>query len=236
MAELQTKPHADGQLAEAPRNAKAKCQQEAQVYEQRHASTVLAALGKKLSKHVSPGGFALYLQSVLGKAADPTDPLERMLIEELVWLHQRIGDLHMTAAGAATPELVNVLNAAVTKLAAEFRKSVLALRVYRNPMPSPQVTVIGQQNLSARDQQIALVEQPAAAPGPGKKSRDIELVSKQELLGHVEPSLPFASANCREGEPLQTQGAFARSTAETARGGIPQSALEVVHGSKNGSR
>ena len=236
MSEQKTKPHRGGLPSEPQRPLIEELQREARVYEERHAGTVLAALGTKLGKHVTPGGFAVYLQNVLAKAVDPTDPLERMLIEELVWLHQRIGDLHMTAAGAATPELVNVLNAAVTKLAAEFRKSVLALRVYRNPMPSPQVTVIGQQNLSARDQQIALVEQPAAAPGPGKKSRDIELVSKQELLGHVEPSLPFASANCREGEPLQTQGAFARSTAETARGGIPQSALEVVHGSKNGSR
>jgi hypothetical protein len=236
MSEHETQQHESDEPVDSQSQMIAQWGHEAQLYEERYATTVLSSLGKELKKHISPGGFALYRHNTLAKAGDPSDPLERMMIEQLLWMHQRIGDLHLDAARAAVPELINALNGAVTKLAAEFRKSVLALRQYRHPMPPPQqLTLIKQQNVAAGDQQIAMVDS-AAALGYGKKSTDTELINKPELLGHVEPALPFSPPNRWEVEPRETQAAHTGRTSALTRGRLGQPPLEVLNGSTNGSR
>jgi hypothetical protein len=93
-------------------------------------------------------------------AGEPRDPLERLLVEQLVLLHHAAGRLVVKAASANTPEASSLLHAAAARLFAEYRKGLLALKDYRSPAMAagPQVTVVGnvqQQNVAGM-QHVAL--------------------------------------------------------------------------------
>lgn len=83
-------------------------------------------------KTFEAGAYQKYLQKLLEESGSPTDPVQRMLIEQLALAHFRVGDLHVAAAQAQSMEAAKVLNSAAVRLQAEFRRSALALSDYRS--------------------------------------------------------------------------------------------------------
>jgi hypothetical protein len=100
-------------------------------------------------RDIAPAGY-LYgaLSGLLGPAMDvdafkafhsaflnetkPADAIERMWLEQLLLAHNVIGRLHVRAGTRENNiEEVKVFHAAAARLMAEFRRSALALQVYR---------------------------------------------------------------------------------------------------------
>lgn len=129
-----------------------------------------------------------------------------MLVEQIALAHHNIGRLHVQAARAETIQQANAYNSAAARLLAEFRRSVLALKSYREPPTTRQVTVVQQQNV-AENQQVAFVNHQHEASGDQKNNRDIKLGDiRQEVIDYDEEREPFAkSTPCcsREEEPIE---------------------------------
>jgi hypothetical protein len=147
-----------------------------------------------------------YRDQVVGAAADP---VEKMMVEQLLWAHHRLGHLHGAAIRATTIETAEAYNAAAVRLMAECRKMSLALREYRTPLIPRNVTVVKQQNLTAGDQQIAYIDGQTVPRAPAKNSRNGELVTKQQEAMSYEPVREdFAQSKAlrgRETEPVQAR-------------------------------
>jgi hypothetical protein len=95
----------------------------------------LMAWALPFRRSIDPGAYKVYLDQLLEDAGNPKDPIERMMIEQLALTHFRIGLLHTDAAEAKGIEAVKVYNSVVARMQGEFRRSALALRVYRGRAP-----------------------------------------------------------------------------------------------------
>jgi len=189
------------------------------------AMTLATCAGTAFSRNqIEPGGCVAYRNNLLAATGQPTDPIEVMLVEQLMLAHHRIGVLHIRAAEAATPERAALYNAAAVRLMGEFRKTSLALREYRTPVVPKQVTVVKQQNVAAGDQQVAYLDGKSARPSATTTNRDIELVSNDcpEALTHVPQSVPIPqpqASRSRTAEPVPARSVEpARPRAIAARG------------------
>ena len=91
-----------------------------------------------------------YRDELLREMGNPTDPLERMLIEQLALAHVMTMQLHVNAALAKTPDGTGIYTTAATRLMGEMRRMILAVREYRMPPLRPQVTRIEQQNVAEK--------------------------------------------------------------------------------------
>ena len=171
--------------------------------------------------------FRAYRDGLMRDAGDPADPIEVMLIEQLMLAHHNVGRLHMQAAAARDPEEARLCNAAAVRLMAEFRRSALALRTYRVPAGPRHFTAVKQLNLAGGGQQIALVE-GRADPGPEAPLLlpDTELGSTR-ALGHEEPlRIPQPEAGRgRPEEPVEVARTHARGPRAAAAGGASASAV-----------
>jgi hypothetical protein len=76
-------------------------------------------------------GYRAYLERVLEDANNPRDPIEVMMLQQLSLAHFRIGQLHASAGHAKDLEGVKVYNGAAARLSGEFRRTALALHLYR---------------------------------------------------------------------------------------------------------
>ena len=158
--------------------------QQATVIKELSTASVLATcLSKTMGMTLHSGAFKAYLDDVLAAARSTQDPVERMLIEQLVLAHHRIGELHAQSAVAETPQVIETFNAAASRLMAEFRKMTLALREYRSPTAAPNITVVKQQNVAAGDQQIALVDGAGHGQTPEKN------ILRNELTSNTPPAI-----------------------------------------------
>ncbi len=97
-----------------------------------------------------------YRDELLREMGNPTDALERMLIEQAVLAHVVIMQLHATSALSESAEAAGVYSAAAARLMAELRRTILAVREYRTPPTRPVVTRIEQQNV-AHSQAVSYV-------------------------------------------------------------------------------
>lgn len=79
--------------------------------------------------------YKVYLERLLQDAGNPTDPVERMMLEQLALAHFRIGQLQVSAGHAKALEATKIYNSAASRLLGEFRRTALALRVYRGRVP-----------------------------------------------------------------------------------------------------
>ena len=68
---------------------------------------------------------------MLEDAGNPSDPIERTLIEQLALAHFSIGRLHMKACSMEVPKLAIAYSDSATRLLAEFRRCSLALEDFR---------------------------------------------------------------------------------------------------------
>jgi hypothetical protein len=213
-------------LTDDQRKALAKSCHEAGVIEDTFGAGVLASISRSsLASHAGPGGFKVHRDRVLAASGAPKDPIEVMLVEQLLWAHHHLADLHVAATATKAADQVSALTSAAARLMAEFRKSSLALRDYRSPLVPKQVTVVKQQNLAAGNQQVAMIEADAAGQLLAKKAGDTELGSKQTLFANVEPAPTIPTAACREAEPAQTTRTDARRPSAIGRRSPPEPAV-----------
>ena len=82
------------------------------------------------------------------------DPMAQLLADSAVLSHIQAARL-MSLASSQPPEVADVYHKASARYLSETRKQVLALREYRSPVVSKQVTVVQQQNVAHGDQQVA---------------------------------------------------------------------------------
>jgi hypothetical protein len=188
-----------------------------------------AVSGATFGGAVNPGGFKAYLDSLLVAAGNPSDPVETMLVQQLIWAHHQVGNLAGKAAHPATLQEVEVYNQALARIMAEFRRSSLALREYRSGPSPKQITVVKQQNVAAGNQNVALVD--GKLDKPVEKDRNIELRTKQALLNYVEfPDNPFATTDRRTPEPVEAQRPHTGRPRKAPAGSPGPPPLEVFDG------
>ena len=154
-------PAPPARLTAAQRAALNKAQQQANVVREAFFPSMMAA-AIPVTKDIGASAFRLYLNQLLQDAGNPTDPIERMLLEQLALAHYRIAELHVQVEQSRTAEEVKVYSTAAVRLTGEFRRLALALRQYRQPLlPKRTVAFIKQQNVAAGDQQVAYLDQNA---------------------------------------------------------------------------
>ena len=83
---------------------------------------------------VSPAAISHYLDEFMKDQGNPTDRIERLIIEQVLLSHHAIGRLHSKAATAPTSEIAGTYLHAAAKLTHEFGKLVAVLRDYRTPV------------------------------------------------------------------------------------------------------
>jgi hypothetical protein len=88
-----------------------------------------------LERSFDPAAYRQFLDDLMAEAGHPTDPVERMMLEQLALAHFRLARLHASAANAQAVETIKVLNGAASRLLSEFRRLSLALKAYRTPAP-----------------------------------------------------------------------------------------------------
>lgn len=187
------------------------------------AAALATCLSKTFGKIVGSNGIKAYVDATLAATGDPKDPIERMLVEQLIVAHHRIIELHAESACADTPQVKDLYNTAALRLMNEYRKASLALREYRTPVVSKSLTLVNQQNVAAGNQQIAYVE--GEEPHEKKTSRT-ELSSKEpKALTHDIPitlnTEPTASRG-REAELVQAKRTDTRGATTLAGGCVGQ--------------
>src|SRR5215510_13156976 len=79
--------------------------------------------------------WKLYLDGFLKELGSPADPVARLMIQQLVLAHFALGRLHVRASTRILPQEVAVYTAAIGRLMAEFRRTALALKAYREATP-----------------------------------------------------------------------------------------------------
>ena len=116
------------------------------------------------TQNVDVTGARVYFNGFLRDAGAPVDPVEKILLEQLLLAHHRLAQLHAKAEVATGPEHIKILNAAASRLLSEVRRMALAIRQYRSPISPRQFSVVHQQNVvAAGDQQVSYVDQSSAA-------------------------------------------------------------------------
>jgi hypothetical protein len=95
----------------------------------------LMATATSLDKFVETAAYKVYLEDVVRESGNATDPIERMLIEQLAIAHFRIADLQAKAGKAEGVESTKLLNTVASRMLGEFRRTALALQVYRSHLP-----------------------------------------------------------------------------------------------------
>jgi len=173
--------------------------------------------GEAFGANVPPAAFKIYCDHMLRGCTD--DPMELTLREQLLWMHYRMGSLLAAATEATDVRVAERYDAAAAKLAAECRRTTMALREYLQPPTPPQVTVVKQQNVSSGEQQVAYVE---AGAQPVKRTSDTQQVSKQPQVRdeQLRPAFPESPKSSRRPtEPAVTRPIVRNGQAAAARGG-----------------
>jgi hypothetical protein len=90
------------------------------------------SMGGSHGNNLSPDAYTQYLHDVVEDCGSPRDPIERMIVEQLVLAHANIGRLYMKSGIAGQAEETVAYAAAAGRLTGEFRRLSLALTEYRS--------------------------------------------------------------------------------------------------------
>jgi len=135
-------------------------------------------------QNVDAPGAKVYFNSYLRDAGEPADPVEKILLEQLLLAHHRLAQLHARAEGVTGAEHLKILNGAASRLLSEVRRLALAIRQYRSPISSRQFSVVHQQNVvTAGDQKVTYVDQSSAAQDKVTLSARSELEAQTNREG-----------------------------------------------------
>ena len=80
---------------------------------------------------IGVSGYRVYLDELIRDSGNPTDRVEIMLLEQIVICHHLSMKMQTLAEKAQGTEAIELYLVAASRLNAEFRKSVLALKEYR---------------------------------------------------------------------------------------------------------
>jgi hypothetical protein len=151
---------------------------QAKLLEESGYAAVLAIVGGPgLSQVIGSTGYSAYRDRFVQQAGNPSDPMERLALEQLLLAHLHIGQLHANATNAQSVEAARMYLGMACRMRSEFRRLLLALDEHRSPKRST-FTVVKQANLAAGDQQIALVDRTR------KSSKKDSLRHKDAQLGN----------------------------------------------------
>ena len=177
---------AEGLRAEEARQAKSKGRQAAAPPEPlspEQQAENLRQFGGAVSAYAAGAGvfgpgfdiptFKIYLDDFLKAMGSPTDPLERMLVEQLATANLAIGRLHMRAGASKSAAEASVCLGAVARLMAEVRRTSVALHTWQASR--------GKQTKAARTATKRKKKVAAGASGRAedKKSGDSKLRSNR---------------------------------------------------------
>jgi hypothetical protein len=84
-----------------------------------------------LANKIEPEAFVVYRNMLLRDAGDPSDPMERMLIEQIALAHFSIGQLRIKSCSVENAKLAVAFSDSATRLLGELRRCTLALEEYR---------------------------------------------------------------------------------------------------------
>ncbi|HEY8751418.1 MAG TPA: hypothetical protein VIM11_25790 [Tepidisphaeraceae bacterium] len=91
---------------------------------------------------ITPSAVRLYMDRFIAEAAKlKDDPIERLLLQNLLMINFRLMDLHDSGANADSLEAVKIYSALAVRLSGELRRTISELRQYRSPS-SKQVSFI----------------------------------------------------------------------------------------------
>lgn len=174
------------QKTQEPHRAKLTAQQQAAMSKAEREADIIqdAAFAASMASSISicdqvgAAGFKVYRDRLLEEAGNPTDPIERMMIEQLALAHHRIAQLHVQVEEAKSIEAAKAYAAAAARLTGEFRRLALAIRQYRQPISTKHFTVVRQQNVSSGHQQIAYLDQTGASE-PQNRVPSLDADAKQ---------------------------------------------------------
>lgn len=149
-----------------------------------------------------------YVENLLEQAKQTDDPIEAMMIQQLILAHHRIANLHVFAASAKKVDVSEVYSSMAQRLLGEFRRLATALREYRTPATGKQTTVVHridrveQLNHAEGSQDVSYAKAAGPEGGVQMLARDSELVSNDdqevphELLEAREHQLEESQAGC----------------------------------------
>lgn len=139
------------------------------------ASVTGAVFGSDLRKVVGNEGAAAalagpYAQDLIERFG-PRDPVEEMMVSQMVVTHGRLLQLTSMAVNQTNLKWAQLMNDAADRASNTFRRLVLALADYRNPRRGNSFTAIGQQNVAG--QQIVNPPAPVSpkeSSSPGERA------------------------------------------------------------------
>jgi hypothetical protein len=156
-----------------------------------------------LPQRIPAESFQAYLDKLLQDAGAAKDPIEKILVEQVAMAHHNIGRLYLSAARNESLEQVQAYHQAASRLLGELRRTVLALKKYREPT-APTI-LVKQQNV-AGSQQVAYVDRERS-PRRDKKDPDIEkgnndsdAPTKQLEYAPTDTVIPQSAARGRRAE------------------------------------
>lgn len=82
------------------------------------------------------GSYKAFRDRLIADCGSPDDPIEIILIEQLMLAHFNTGRLHYRSATATNLDEARVYASAAVNLAGEVRRSALGLKAYREPSRS----------------------------------------------------------------------------------------------------
>jgi hypothetical protein len=85
-----------------------------------------------LGEQIGPDAFLVFRKLLLEEAGDPSDPIERMLVEQMALAHFSIGQLRIRSCTTDLPKMALAFSDSATRLLGEFRRCSLALEEYRS--------------------------------------------------------------------------------------------------------
>lgn len=145
-----------------------------------------------------------YLNQMAVDANAQSDPLLRMLMDQIAIMFHRLGALHSSSANAKTPEAVVAFSAAAARLNTELRKSMLTLR---------ELQAISMQ--SATYKTVVKPQAPAALPD-----------TKEKIVTELGSNVETKPLNLKELDNANRNSDNSEEKREAGRGRAPESAKE----------
>ena len=185
-----------------------------------------------MAKDIGSAAFKVYQDGLLQEAGSPSDPVERMLLEQLTLAHHRVAQLHAQAEQATSIEATKVYMTAAGRLTGEVRRLALAIKQYREPSGKKQFMVVRQQNVSTGGQQVAYLDQSS----PPQGQIPFNFVGNEQgskRIEHAPETTPISESQTGKGraaEPIPARSVDAAGTRATSASGSCEPALDLLDG------
>lgn len=144
----------------------------------------------------------------MAEAGNPSDPIERMLVQQTVLLHHTLGLLHSKIGMSEHSREVKVYTAEAARMTAELSRLTMTLKRYREPSRPRAVQFVRQQNV-ATHQQVAMVDpQPASADSNAVAATNSESAETRRMGHEPLPTVPLfggPQVERREAVPMTRQ-------------------------------